>query len=419
MDSIRTSDVFPRANDPVRRISGDESKLPPWLFRHQDLENALESAKTVDRKTLTNTFNHIHFMDEYLFVHLRHPKYNESILLKAYPEPCLGEELTCRLTGEELTGLKLDSYEFLHLVIDDGQCLMLVPAELKWLEKVRFRIQLPEQGYAVGQRQAKRYCCKEIDADLIQSGFLARGELLDFSPAGLRVKVRPEPHCSFQWLNSEEPVTIHLRKDRQILFSGSCRCVRQHDLPGDREIVLAPVDRSIKRFKNKEARNIRQQLLPSPALAFNHPLLNKRTQLDVHDISTSGFSVFEVANERVLLPGMIIPDLKVIFSGALEIGCTAQVIYRKEEEKESRCGLAILDMDINAYSRLTQILTNVMEPNTHISSEVDMEALWEFFFDTGFIYPKKYRIIQSRRGDFKKVYRKLYQENPEIAKHFT
>ncbi|MBW2002769.1 MAG: hypothetical protein JRI30_09685 [Deltaproteobacteria bacterium] len=48
-----------------------------------------------------------------------------------------------------------------------------------------------------------------------------------------------------------------------------------------------------------------------------------------------------------------------------------------------------------------------------------MDALWEFFFNTGFIYPMKYRLIQSHREGFKEMYRKLYKENPEISRHFT
>jgi hypothetical protein len=48
-----------------------------------------------------------------------------------------------------------------------------------------------------------------------------------------------------------------------------------------------------------------------------------------------------------------------------------------------------------------------------------MDALWEFFFDTGFIYPKKYNILKNYREEFKKTYRKIYQDNTEIAMHFT
>jgi hypothetical protein len=117
---------------------------------------------------------------------------------------------------------------------------------------------------------------------------------------------------------------------------------------------------------------------------------------------------------------MIIPELTIDFAGASRLKCVAQVIYRLEEkEKDNRCGIAILDMDINNYSRLLHILTNALDPHAYISTEVDMEALWEFFFEAGFIYPKKYRLIQSHREDFKETYRKLYQESPEISRHFT
>ncbi|MBW1829914.1 MAG: hypothetical protein JRI74_10900, partial [Deltaproteobacteria bacterium] len=106
-------------------------------------------------------------------------------------------------------------------------------------------------------------------------------------------------------------------------------------------------------------------------------------------------------------------------AGAVKLTCSAQVLYGLEEERHSRrCGLAILDMDISAYSRLTQILTSAVDPSAYISAEVDMDALWEFFFHTGFIYPKKYRLIQSHRKTFKETYQRLYQENPEIVRHF-
>ncbi len=91
------------------------------------------------------------------------------------------------------------------------------------------------------------------------------------------------------------------------------------------------------------------------------------------------------------------------------MSCTAQVIYRKrQEENKVCCGLAILDMDIHSYSRLNRILTLNMDHHSFISTEVDMDALWEFFFDTGFIYPKKYKLLQDYREEFKNIYREAY-----------
>ncbi|MFC1534092.1 PilZ domain-containing protein [Thermodesulfobacteriota bacterium] len=420
MESNRSTEISPEDVAHIRKISEEGSDLPPWLFKRQNLEATLKNAQVIDQKALINMLNHIHFIDGYLHVNLRHPRYREDILVQACPEPCLGEKLTCHWYYKNISAMILEHYQFLNIVIDDGQSLILVPAVLQSMDNKSFIIELPKKSYAVGQRQVRRYPCREISAELIQSGFQARGELLDFSPAGFRVKVTPDLSSSFRWLNSDELIHTHLKKDQQIIFSGACRCIREEHQQKEKEIVLAPVNEKIKRFKKNQARNLRQKLIPSPTLVFEHPLLKKRVHLVVYDISTSGFSVYETGDMRFLIPGMIIPELTISFSGAIKIVCAAQVIYRLEEEDNgSRCGLAILDMDINSYSRLTQILTNVLEPHAYVSSEVDMDALWEFFFDTGFIYPKKYRLIQSNRDTFKETYRKLYQENPEIAKHFT
>ena len=420
MDKSRSAEIFSKKAGSIRSITGEELRLPPWIFQHQDLTHALESANPVDKEALINTLNHIHFMNGYILVHLRHPKYKESIIVRAYPEPCIGKKITCRWSDENLSGLELENYKFLHIVIDDGQSIILVPAELQEINGKSFTIQLPHTSYALGRRQARRYACHDVAVELTQSGFLARGELLDFSTIGFRIRVRPMSSCSFHWFNPDALAIIHLRHDQHVIFSGLCRCIRQQGDLQDKQIVLSPEDKKINRFKRKQIRNPRQRLVPSPILIFNHPLLKKRVQLEISDISTSGFSVYEKADEGILMQGMIIPELIVDFAGALSVKCAAQVIYRLEEkEKEIRCGLAILDMNINTYSRLTHILTNALDPHAYISSDVDMDALWELFFDTGFIYPMKYRLLQSHRENFKETYKKLYQESPEIAMHFT
>ena len=420
MGRNRGAEVSPKRERTVGHVSGGERRFPPWLFQHQDLLTALENASPVGQEALTNKLNHIHFIDGHILVHLSHPKYEEGILVRAYPEPCLGSKLTCRWADENPPGLDLENYRFLHLLIVDGQSMILVPAVLQNINKNSLVVQLPPTSYGIGERQARRYACREISVELMQSGFQARGKLLDFSPVGFRIRARPGSSSSFRWFNPDEVVTIHLNHDQQILFSGICWCIRQQGELRDREIVLAPVDEQINRFKGKQFRNPRQHLVPSPSLIFDHPFLKKRVQLEVSDISTSGFSIYEKADEGILMQGMIIPELTVDFAGASRLKCVAQVIYRLEEkERDNRCGIAILDMDINNYSRLLHILTNALDPHAYISCEVDMDALWEFFFDVGFIYPKKYRLIQSYREDFKETYRKLYQESPEISRHFT
>ena len=420
MDASRSQKTFPQMEGPIRQSSEEGKKLPPWLFQHHALTEALEKARPITRKALTNTLNHINFMDGYVLALLEHPKYNKSILARAYPKPCLGTELTCRWAEGNIVGLKPKDSKLRYVIIADGRSLLLVPAVVQEIDDKRFTIELPSTSHAVGERHARRYTSRDVTVELIQSGFFASGELLDFSPIGFRIKVKTESSSSFQWFNPDESATVHLRKERQILFAGVCECIRQTGEFQEREIVLSPSDEKISRFKKSKIRNPRQNLVPSPTLTFDHPLLKRKIQLEVWDISTSGLSVCEQADEGVLMPGMIIPVLTINFAGALAIKCYAQVIYRvKEDEKSVRIGLAVLDMDIDMYSKLTHILSNAMDPHFYSSKDVDMDALWEFFFESGFLYPTKYRLIQSYRENFKETYRKLYQECPEIGRYFT
>jgi len=417
----KMAEIFSRRAGTIKELPGAKSWLPPWLFKHQDLIQALDSAFTVDEEELINTLNYIHFMEGHVLVLLKHPKYEESILLKAYLEPRPGKGFTCHLLNGQFSDLELENYQYLNLIIDDGRSMILVPPVLEEMTGEYLKIGVPEASYGVGQRCVRRYFCQDaIGVDIIQEGFIARGNLLDFSPEGFRVKVTPDPACSFNWLNEAETLTVHLKDDKQILFSGPCQCIRLDGAHQSREVVLKPMNMEIKRFQKKRLRNHRQQLMPSPQIIFKHPLLGRKIQLDVKDISSAGFSVHEEQDERVLASGMILPEVTINFAGGLKMKCSAQVIYGADDGEEGfRSGIAILDMDIDTYSNLCHILSCARDSHAYVSREVDLDALWEFFFHAGFIYPKKYRLIQSHRKDFKETYRRLYQENPEVSRHFT
>lgn len=412
--------VHPEQRASCEDASRRKTGVPPWVFRHQKLITALERAESISQEDLTNRINRIHFKEGSILVHLKHPQYDESILVQAYPQACFSGNVTCKWSEGTTLIPDILKYGFLNLIISNGRTIILVPGELRSIDEHSLCVQLPKTSYAIGQRQARRYGCKGVTAQLTQNGFCAAGELLDFSPLGLRIRVRPETNSSFHWLNSDELVSVVLRRGNQILFSGVCALIREQGNFQEREFVLVPTDDTIKRFKRKQVRNPRLRLLPSPTVTFDHPFLRKKFQLEIKEISTSGFAVYDKTDEGVLMPGMILPKLSINFASELKMSCTAQVIHRcKEKTGGIHCGLAILDMDIQAFSLLTHMLTKALDPYAHLSDAVDMDALWEFFFESGFIYPTKYRLIQSNREDFKETYRKLYQERPEIAKHFT
>ena len=392
--------------------------LPPWLFRHNDLIRTIASAGRIDKKKLTNTLNYLHFKEDHLYVLLKHPQYEEGILVKAHPEPCLGDELFCHW-NQAYSVYKLEHYHFQYLVISHDQSIILVPARMLVTNSDGLTVQLPEQSFVISQRQAPRFPCQGVKAELWQNGFQAEGVLIDFGPHAFRIRVQSDSPSSFQWFNVAAPAIIRLSDDKDVFYSGNCNCMYQKQDGRSREVILTPTQDQIQRFKAKVLRNPRRQSSPPLHAIFEHPFIKKQVQREIFDISTTGFSVCDKSDEVVLIPGMIIPDMIITYAGILKIRCKAQVIYRKEGDDQVRFGLVILDMDLTNYNHLNQVLNNMHGADTGMLNEVNLDALWEFFFDTDFIYPKKYKIIQSFKDNFRDIYRRLYEGAPEIAKHFT
>ncbi len=69
----------------------------PWLFQHQELLTSTTTERPWDQKKLVNKLNHLNFIDGYVLILYRHQQTDEHILMKAYPQPCIKDELICRL----------------------------------------------------------------------------------------------------------------------------------------------------------------------------------------------------------------------------------------------------------------------------------------------------------------------------------
>jgi hypothetical protein len=405
----------------IRTFKGksDEDFLPPWLFQHDALFDALESAKSIEKERLINILNYINFTGGYVRVLLRNAKYEEGILVNAIPEGCLEDKLTCSWDKGH-TSFDLKNFKLKYLIATDNQFIILTPAKLLSISNTGFQALLPEKSYVLSRRETNRFACRGVTAELMQSGFLAKGSLIDFSPNAFRIKVNPEKDSLHYCFNPDITAMLRLNDNGRMIFSGNCYFIRQKEDLRDWEIVLSPLIKQIKHFQTRTIRHPRQRIYPPPVATFKHPFSQKKVQLEIFNISTTGFSVCDNLGDGVLVPGMVIHELSIIYARELKMTCMVQVLYRqKRNDNKICCGIAILDMDIHSYSRLNRILSLNEDPHNYISTEVDMDALWEFFFATGFIYPKKYKILQDHREEFKNTYRKLYQENPEIAMHFT
>jgi hypothetical protein len=253
------------------------------------------------------------------------------------------------------------------------------------------------------------------------------GSLLDFTASSFRIELRLEPSQEFSWIKAALPVHVVFHSGKQTLYSSECRITRTILLAPERtsrSYVLEPLKQEVQRYRKAEFRSERQILNPSPNIIFRHPLTQKRVELKAVDISGSGFSVEEEENASVLMPGLILPEIELSFGSIFNLKCSVQVVFRKppagpERRPRVRCGLALIDISAQDHIKLLGILHQVKDRNAYICNDIDLDALWDFLFETGFIYPAKYALIEKNKKDIKETYAKLYQCSPDIARHFV
>ncbi len=390
----------------------------PFYFHHSDLTRNPDPAKTIEQPELINLWNSIHFQEGTVLVHLHHPRYREDLLVQANPAPCGSQTLTCQWPADSLRFT--EDANILNIILTDGLSMFLVPTRFKDIQKDSFTIEIPEQAYILGRRQARHYGCRGIDAELLQNGFQAKGELTDFSALAFSVKVSPEATDSFRCYDAGCPATINLSRDGQMVFTASCGLIRQSSGQGAREMVFTPAANPIGRMLAKKFRTPRVSVTPLPNITFEHPLTRKNVQMDLTNLSSAGFAVSLAPDEDVLLTRMILPQVSINIGGSLKIPCRAQVINRHvEKSKHIRYGFVILDMDIVTYNRLSHIVLNTVDPGIHIADTIDADRVWDLFFESGFLYARKYEMVQTYRKPLQYTYSRLYRDNPAIFSQVT
>jgi hypothetical protein len=382
-----------------------------------------DPGKKVGKAQLINKLNFINFQDGTVLINFTHAKYDKTIHIRATPQPCMGDLVDCLWAEDAGIDHLIKSYNFSDLLISNGQKLLRVEAELIQIDEVGISLLLPEACYEVSSRRVRRFACKGISVQFIQNSSVFFGAMLDFNGFSFRVKLSAVPPQTFEWVNPEYPVNVILSDGPITLYSGECRIIRHTRGYQARNYILQPIKQEIQRFKQKEYRSERYELTPSPNIVFRHPFTQSRLDLKVINLSGSGFAVEEDENNTTLLPGMILPNLELSFANSYKIKCSAQVVSRKtvtetNGEKWNKCGLALLDMAAQDHLKLTALLHQTRDRNSYISNNIDLDALWDFFFETGFIYPGKYAAIQKNKKQIKETYAKIYTQHPQIARHF-
>lgn len=390
-----------------------DHEFSPWTvsFNRRELEE--RSSKAVSLKKFINAVNYVHFSEGQIFLHAGSDEASQDYLIRVYPEPCQGTELKCWFPEDYRYDARSVSPK--NIIIDDGRSILYMPVNEADVSGPSFTVKMGEACFSFSDRRSRRFTSFLVHAVVRQDGLEGRGSLVDFSPDGFRVDVMGE---AFAGLDPSKGVFLDLDKGGRNIYTGSCRIVRTD--PKSRTVVLAPHSDQRTIYRKRKLRNPRQNLVPTPRIAYTHPLSGKEVSCEISDMTPTGFSVYEDAERAVLIPGMIIHGLSILYAGGMKIICDAQVIYgRKKGRGQKFFGCAIIDMDIVSYNRIFDTVSKAGDTHANVSREVNMEALWEFFFETGFIYPKKYASLSEGKDLFKNTYNLLYKNSPEVFANFT
>lgn len=385
---------------------------------------APEASRKISRDTLINRLNCLHFQEGNLLAILTHTLHGHQLKLRVAPSPLAGEtHLECRWIDPPPDASRLNTYRLDCLQIADGQHVLKVRLDDVTLTPDTLTGALPEVCEELSQRRFMRHPCADVSVQVIQNGAVFDGALTDFSAAGFRLDLAASPPQTFHCLTDSEALTVAMRRGSQTLLTTQGKIVRREGDRHTQTVVVAPEQQGLRRFAAKKFRARRFNLCPAPTVRFNHPLTGRPQRLEVLDLSGSGCAVRETASKAGLLPGMTLPEVELSFADALTFCCQAQVVYHREESEGKtatyRYGLAFLDMPIMDHNRLLNLLHQADSHKQTICGRVDLDALWEFFFNSGFIYPKKYRALQADREAFINAYARLYQDAPRIARHYV
>jgi hypothetical protein len=389
-----------------------------------DPRGAVDPPKSITRRQLINRLNFINFQDQCITARFQHPSLPKTLAVQVKPQPCTNDVLDCLWDGPESKLSHLIGSTLQDMGIQGVRDLITFVPELLDIGKFGLRVRLPESGSLACLREEPRYSCKGVQAQLIQHSAHFFGKLLNFNSSRIQVALKAKPPQTFGWIHKDNPVLVIFGREQDTLYTGECRLVGQRVLSGEGQFTLEPMENHVRRFDTKEFRSERHRLVPTPRILFRHPFSNKLFQRDVIDLSGSGFSVMETISDSVLLPGLILPSVELHLANTFRIRCKAQVVYRihSNEKKPGhtfRCGLALLDINIEDHTNLLALLSNIENHNCYICNHIDLDVLWDFFFESGFIYPQKYSFLQTNKKKIKETYDRLYNKSSTIARHFT
>lgn len=156
-------------------------------------------------------------------------------------------------------------------------------------------------------------------------------------------------------------------------------------------------------------------------LEFWHPL-NPHIKITgaIADLSNSGCSIVLDADTCPIPFGLILSSAQLRLPGmqCLDVACRIMSIQLQEQDGESRyrVGMEFINISQQLFKALSGQVQTAMSAYLVDASNADYDRLWEFYFETGFIYGGKRRQIQKYADKIFYTYRCLLNNDTPLLK---
>lgn len=151
---------------------------------------------------------------------------------------------------------------------------------------------------------------------------------------------------------------------------------------------------------------------------FSHPIFNQAKMYgEINDISTSGISFFLKKSKLPVVPGMFIQDFQIQFPKSVRHALKIKVVTSQSEIQETqsivRVGGELTEVSVEFLKDVSTKMIKNSVPFLMDATLEDYDDLWEFFFETGFLYrSKQIQMKKNARRIFDTSVRLLSSNNP-------
>lgn len=385
------------------------------------------------KKSIVNKLNFLNFFDKGLQCQLDQLGEKGDMTVNLKPLPSFGKYLVCLWPEELVFEADTSEYRMKNISIPDTASDINIVPEIKCLTSKGFCIRLPDQCEIKSHSVGDNSMFSDMKVRINQNNVSVACEIAELKDNTLSVALAADALYYFSHFDSSLKVNVAFVKEGEILFTGQYMIKKWEDLLGKRLLTLEPESQMINRFPPKKFRSNRENLKPSPDVIFTHPFTGRQITMLVRDLSGSGFSVNSGTDESLLLTGMVIRNMQLSFAGVFTLSCSAQVVHRSEERRENTSaddgpsdenktlvyGFALIDMPLTDHLKLQSIMHQCENNHSKVCNSLNPDELWRFFFETGFIYSKKYRSFIENKDLIRDTYIKLYSQSLDISRHFT